>query len=140
MPHPLLPHLIVQKKTMRNPSYTTLEGKTGSVALLLMAHPSHSGTRPFGAIHREAAVARAQRYNYRSSMHVSQPPRTPSLMQEFFMHFVRKWFAFCLISLALPAFAQEAREGRLLRFPDIYKDKVAFVYGGDIWLASTSGG
>ena len=56
------------------------------------------------------------------------------------MHFVRKWFALCLISLAIPALAQEAREGRLLRFPDIYKDKVAFVYGGDIWLASTSGG
>src|SRR5579864_9815515 len=88
----------------------------------------------------EAAVARAQRYNYRSSMHVSQPPRTPSLMQEFFMHFLRKSFALCLISLAIPALAQEAREGRLLRFPDIYKDKVAFVYGGDIWLASTSGG
>ena len=25
-------------------------------------------------------------------------------------------------------------------FPDIHKDKVAFVYGGDIWLAASSGG
>jgi len=35
---------------------------------------------------------------------------------------------------------QEAQEGRLLRFPDVRGDKVAFVYAGDIWLASTSGG
>jgi tricorn protease len=34
----------------------------------------------------------------------------------------------------------QAEEGRLMRFPDIYKDKVAFYYGGDLWLASTSGG
>jgi tricorn protease len=56
------------------------------------------------------------------------------------MPFLRKCVAFCLLALALTAFAQESREGRLLRFPDIYKDKVAFVYAGDIWLASTSGG
>jgi len=36
--------------------------------------------------------------------------------------------------------AQEAQEGRLLRFPDIYKDKIAFMYAGDLWLASSSGG
>ncbi len=36
--------------------------------------------------------------------------------------------------------AQEMQEGRLMRFPDIYKDQVVFVYGGDLWLASTSGG
>jgi Tol biopolymer transport system component len=36
--------------------------------------------------------------------------------------------------------AQEAQEGRLLLFPDIYKDKIAFMYGGDLWLASSAGG
>ena len=46
-------------------------------------------------------------------------------------------FALVFSSLAL---GQEAQEGRLMRFPDVHKDKVAFVYGGDIWLASTSGG
>jgi tricorn protease len=35
---------------------------------------------------------------------------------------------------------QEMAEGRLLRFPDIYKDKIVFMYGGDLWLASSSGG
>ena len=29
---------------------------------------------------------------------------------------------------------------KLLRFPDIHGDKVAFTYGGDLWTASTSGG
>jgi len=29
---------------------------------------------------------------------------------------------------------------KLLRFPDIHDDKVAFTYGGDLWLAATSGG
>ena len=30
-------------------------------------------------------------------------------------------------------------EGRLMRFPDIYKDKIVFMYGGDLWLASSVG-
>lgn len=39
--------------------------------------------------------------------------------------------------LAVPAAAEEAR---LLRFADIHGDRVAFVYAGDIWLASSTGG
>lgn len=31
-------------------------------------------------------------------------------------------------------------EGRLLRFADVYKDKVAFVYAGDIWVANINTG
>ncbi len=46
----------------------------------------------------------------------------------------------CVIGCACLAAAQETQEGRLLRFPDIYKDKIAFMYGGDLWLASSSGG
>ena len=46
--------------------------------------------------------------------------------------------------LLLPALAaaqpQSQAETRLLRFPDIYKDSIAFVYGGDIWLADAKGG
>ena len=54
----------------------------------------------------------------------------------------RKWLALFVVVTAftISAQAQDSQESRLLRFPDIYKDKVAFVYGGDIWLASTSGG
>jgi tricorn protease len=49
-----------------------------------------------------------------------------------------------LLLLLLPALAaaqgQGQAETRLLRFPDIHGDDIAFVYGGDIWLASAQGG
>lgn len=45
-----------------------------------------------------------------------------------------------VVACASFSLAQETQEGRLLRFPDIYKDKIAFVYAGDLWLASSSGG
>ena len=41
-----------------------------------------------------------------------------------------------------PASAQRsaAVETRLLRFPDISKTEVVFVYAGDLWIAPRSGG
>ncbi len=33
-----------------------------------------------------------------------------------------------------------AEEGRLLRFPNVHKDKIAFVYAGDIYIAPRTGG
>src|SRR6267142_2092077 len=39
----------------------------------------------------------------------------------------------CCVELA-------AAQTKLLRFPDVYGDKVVFTYGGDLWTASTSGG
>jgi len=33
-----------------------------------------------------------------------------------------------------------AEEGRLMRFPDIRKDKIVFVYAGDLWLVPSEGG
>jgi tricorn protease len=63
------------------------------------------------------------------------------------MIFIHRFFAFaaiccfvCVLGCASLAAAQETQEGRLLRFPDIYKDKIAFTYGGDLWLASSAGG
>jgi len=57
---------------------------------------------------------------------------------------IRSFFAFLFIAVAIGCScltsAQETQEGRLLRFPDIYKDRVAFMYGGDLWLASSAGG
>ncbi|MBK8302460.1 MAG: PD40 domain-containing protein [Chloracidobacterium sp.] len=29
---------------------------------------------------------------------------------------------------------------KLLRFPDVYGDRVVFTYGGDLWTSTTSGG
>ncbi len=54
------------------------------------------------------------------------------------MNTVRFKIAILCLCLCLPAFA--AAQTRLLRFPDIHGDRVAFTYGGDIWTASTSGG
>jgi tricorn protease len=34
----------------------------------------------------------------------------------------------------------EMKEGRLLRFPDIYKGKIVFSYAGDLWLVPSEGG
>jgi tricorn protease len=59
---------------------------------------------------------------------------------------VRRWIL--AAALLLPAilvstaaaFAQAEGETRLLRFPDIDKDKIVFVYGGDLWLVGAEGG
>src|SRR5690349_12849439 len=56
------------------------------------------------------------------------------------MSLIRWSVVVCLLSFTAALFAQDAPEGRLLRFPDISKDKIAFVYGGDIWLVASSGG
>ncbi len=53
---------------------------------------------------------------------------------------LRNFFAFLIVVSACSLAAQEMQEGRLLLFPDIHKDKIAFVYGGDLWLAASSGG
>lgn len=47
---------------------------------------------------------------------------------------VKTLFIFTL--LALPAMAQT----KLLRFPDVYGDRVVFSYASDLWTASASGG
>src|SRR5215470_8336328 len=56
------------------------------------------------------------------------------------MSTLKHWVALWLVACASIALGQDAQEARLMRFPDIYKDKVVFMYGGDLWLASTSGG
>ena len=56
------------------------------------------------------------------------------------MAYFKRWIALLIVGSACLALGQELQEGRLLRFPDIYRDKIAFMYGGDLWLASSSGG
>jgi len=56
------------------------------------------------------------------------------------MSSMQKLLAVCVLGCASVSLAQEMQEGRLLRFPDIYKDQVVFSYGGDLWLVSSSGG
>jgi tricorn protease len=46
-----------------------------------------------------------------------------------------------MMFLAAPlAISAEMPEGRLMRFADIYKDKIVFSSAGDLWLVSSSGG
>lgn len=45
-----------------------------------------------------------------------------------------------LIALLLVGGLTAAEEGRLLRFPDVSVDKIAFMHGGDIYLAPRAGG
>jgi tricorn protease len=50
-------------------------------------------------------------------------------------------FSFFLITiLSIYTFSQDKELTRLLRFPDIIKDKITFVYAGDIWIVDTNGG
>ncbi len=52
-------------------------------------------------------------------------------------------FLACLFSQPTLSSGQETASSdltRLLRFPDIHGDRVAFVYAGDIWISDTSGG
>lgn len=45
-------------------------------------------------------------------------------------------FIVLLLGVAISAYSQT----KLLRFPDIYGDRVVFTYGGDLWTAPASGG
>ncbi|MEW5702201.1 MAG: S41 family peptidase [Candidatus Zixiibacteriota bacterium] len=54
---------------------------------------------------------------------------------------MRTAFALLLAALLIiAATAVWADDARLLRFPDISKDQIVFVYAGDLWIVSTSGG
>jgi tricorn protease len=56
------------------------------------------------------------------------------------MSLVRNFLAATLLLCAVFSVAQQSQEGRLMRFPDIRGNKIVFVYGGDLWLGSSSGG
>ena len=46
-----------------------------------------------------------------------------------------------MMFIAAPlAISADMPEGRLMRFADIYKDKIVFSYAGDLWLVNSSGG
>ena len=44
------------------------------------------------------------------------------------------------VSMLLLGAAAASAQTKLLRFPDLYGDRVAFTYGGDIWTAPAAGG
>jgi tricorn protease len=56
------------------------------------------------------------------------------------MSLVRRLAVLLVLSWAGACFGQELPEGQLMRFPDIYRDKIVFSYGGDLWLVPSAGG
>src|SRR3989454_1791017 len=56
------------------------------------------------------------------------------------MSTLKNWVALWLVALACLALGQDAQEARLMRFPDIYKDKVVFMDGGALGRGSPAGG
>ena len=55
-------------------------------------------------------------------------------------YFLRFFSAVFLGAILLSAANVVLAQTRLLRFPDIHGDRVAFTYGGDIWTAPSTGG
>ncbi len=53
---------------------------------------------------------------------------------------MKKFCVSIIMSLFLLAFAFATDDVRLLRYPDINKDLIAFVYAGDIWTVPSNGG
>lgn len=56
------------------------------------------------------------------------------------MRRITKWLFQVLVVLTIPFSLSGADDTRLLRFPDINGNLVAFVYAGDIWVTGSSGG
>src|ERR1700692_631172 len=54
--------------------------------------------------------------------------------------FARLFVTATAVAFLLLAFSAAFAQTKLLRFPDIHGDRVAFTYGGDIWTAPTTGG
>jgi tricorn protease len=63
-----------------------------------------------------------------------------TLFQDSLLSLTRRAAAFFLLSIAAMGIGQEMPEGRLMRFPDIYMNRIVFSYGGDLWLVSSEGG
>jgi len=53
---------------------------------------------------------------------------------------MKKIFLLFFLSVFLTGYGLAMEDMRLLRFPDINKDLIAFVYAGDIWTVSSAGG
>ncbi|UCC74067.1 MAG: PD40 domain-containing protein, partial [Gemmatimonadota bacterium] len=51
-----------------------------------------------------------------------------------------QWGICALVLAATLAPGTASAQTKLLRFPDIHGDRVAFMYAGDIWVAPAGGG
>jgi tricorn protease len=60
-------------------------------------------------------------------------------MERFKMRLLKIMIICAVLGSSITAFVY-AEECRLMRFPDIYQDKIVFVYAGDLWLSPSDGG
>jgi tricorn protease len=51
---------------------------------------------------------------------------------------LKRLFAAVAVTAALGVYT--SAQTKLLRFPDIFADRVVFTYGGDLWTSAASGG
>src|SRR5881396_3240937 len=49
-------------------------------------------------------------------------------------------FALLLVAIVLSGLAATESETRLMRYPDVSRDQVVFVYAGDLWTTARAGG
>ena len=47
---------------------------------------------------------------------------------------------FCLVLFGMMGSAYAEKDVRLMRYPDVNKNQIAFVYAGDIWTVDSNGG
>src|SRR3989304_8055159 len=73
----------------------------------------------------------------RTANRLTKSRRTFPLFRKELFALVR---ATLLVAVALLASTFTNAQTRLLRFPDIYGDKVVFTYAGDLWTAPVTGG
>jgi len=53
---------------------------------------------------------------------------------------IRRLFSAAMLAATLFISISASAQTKLLRFPDIHDDRVAFTYGGDLWTAPAAGG
>jgi tricorn protease len=55
-------------------------------------------------------------------------------------HFRNLPYVFAVLALLVSSGISETSGTRLMRYPDVWKDQVVFVYAGDLWISKTAGG
>jgi tricorn protease len=60
--------------------------------------------------------------------------------KEVKVRFLKLVFVLCMVMGMFLASLAQAEESRILRYPDIHKDKIVFFHAGDLWLVNAEGG
>ena len=62
-------------------------------------------------------------------------------MSQITMRRLYAWIIFVIISISIPVCpAWAATDARMMRYPDVSKDKIVFTYASDLWIVPITGG